>query len=294
MLHDVETNVAKSVFTDYEDGETQTKSMFGKAGLFLAPKHTKFVSRFILQGSRADSVVLDCFGGSGSTAHAVLELNRAPESRRKFITAEVNKYFDTLIIPRLVKAGSAVEWIDGKAKELNGSGLFMRIQHLEQYDDTLESLDPEVEGGEAPLPFDDPVFAMRYRLDKDLRNLYCGVDRFASPFGYQLRSAAEGGEPRSRDVDLIESVAYLLGMTIRRMYRELHGVVICGRNPRGESVSVIFRECSIEDSAAWVAEKVRNHPADRIYVNEPSELAFEGCERLESIEAVFALQFARP
>src|ERR1035437_4930481 len=40
MLHEVETNVGKSVFQDYSDGEKQTSAMFGRSGVFLAPKHT--------------------------------------------------------------------------------------------------------------------------------------------------------------------------------------------------------------------------------------------------------------
>ena len=47
MLHEVETNVAKSVFVDYSDGEKQTSAMFGRSGMFLAPKHAGFVSRLI-------------------------------------------------------------------------------------------------------------------------------------------------------------------------------------------------------------------------------------------------------
>ena len=83
MLHEVETNIGKSVFQDYSDGEKQTSAMFGRSGVFLAPKHADFVSRFIVHAARKDSVILDCFGGSGSTAHAVIKLNRDDHGRRK-------------------------------------------------------------------------------------------------------------------------------------------------------------------------------------------------------------------
>ena len=43
MLHEVETNIGKSVFQDYSDGEKQTSAMFGRSGVFLAPKHADFV-----------------------------------------------------------------------------------------------------------------------------------------------------------------------------------------------------------------------------------------------------------
>ena len=83
MLHEVETNVGKSVFTDYSDGEKQTSAMFGRSGVFLAPKHADFVSRFIQHAAKRDSVILDCFGGTGSTAHAVIKLNREDNGRRR-------------------------------------------------------------------------------------------------------------------------------------------------------------------------------------------------------------------
>ena len=54
----------------------QTSAMFGRSGVFLAPKHADFVARFILHTAKKDSTILDCFGGSGSTAHAVIKLNR--------------------------------------------------------------------------------------------------------------------------------------------------------------------------------------------------------------------------
>ena len=55
MLHEVETNVGKSFFSDYSDGEKQTHDLFNRSGVFLAPKHANFVSRFVLHATRADS-----------------------------------------------------------------------------------------------------------------------------------------------------------------------------------------------------------------------------------------------
>lgn len=294
MLHEVDTNVAKSVFNDYSDGEKQTTAMFGKSGLFLAPKHTNFVSRFILQGSKPDSTVVDCFGGSGSTAHAVIELNRLPESQRKFVTIEVNRYFDTLIVPRLIKAGSSCRWANGSAIELDGAGLFMRIQRLEKYDDTLESLEIEsIQGESQELVFQDLAFAMRYRLDAASKSLFCGVGKFVTPYGYRLKRAMGGGDAEDHEVDLVESIPYLLGMDVSRQYREDQGVVLLGYNRRKQSVAVFFRDCTVDGSAEWVKTKLAEHPADNVYTNDPASLSFEGCDQFEAIESIFALQFGR-
>ncbi len=294
MLHEVETNVGKSVFRDYSDGEKQTSAMFGKSGVFLAPKHSDFVSRFILQGSKPDSMVLDCFGGSGSTAHAVINVNRLERSKRKFVTVEVNRYFETIIIPRLKKAFAATAWSAGKAKAMDGPGGFMRVQHLEQYEDALENLDIEVLAGDTgELLFHDPAFAMRYRLDATTRSLYCGVERFSSPFGYQLKRSTGGGAAQPCEVDLLESIPYLLGLEVIRLYRDDQGAVLLGRNRRKQSVAVFFRNCAAPDSAEWVQAKLAKHPADHIYTNDSASLCFEGCDQFEAIETIFAQQFGR-
>ena len=294
MLHEVETNVAKSVFTDYSDGEKQTTAMFGKAGLFLAPKHTNFVSRFITQGTKTDSYVVDCFGGSGSSAHAVIELNRIEKSSRKFITVEVNRYFDTLIVPRLIKAGCSSRWSNGQALELNGAGLFMRIQVLEQYEDTLVNLEFEPDPGEPSfLTFDNPALALRYRLRQMSRALYCGIEHFTTPFGYELKRALGGEEALPSEVDLVETLPYLLGMAVSRLYREPQGVVLLGQDRRSRSISIFFRDGINPETTDWLIAKLDQHPADRVFTNDPASLHFEGSDRLEAIEAIFVTQFGR-
>ena len=42
-----------------------------------------------------------------------------------------------------------------------------------------------------------------------------------------------------------------------------------------------------------MTDKLARHPADCVYTNDPASLSFEGCERFDAIEAVFALQFGR-
>ena len=137
MLHEVETNVGKSVFTDYSDGEKQTSAMFGRSGVFLAPKHADFVSRFVLHAAKDDSTILDCFGGSGSTAHAVIQLNRSDRGRRKYIIVETAEYFDTVLKPRIMKAIYAPGWMAGKPKLHHGISQCTKVVRLESYEDTL-------------------------------------------------------------------------------------------------------------------------------------------------------------
>ncbi len=285
---------ARHSATEY--GTAIVKKLFGNSA-FSYPKSFLAVQDCLkVAGLRDDEGwCIDIFAGSGTTAHAVMAMNADDGGKRKFILIETNKYFDSVTLNRVKKVGASLDWKDGSAETINGSGAFVRVQSLEQYDDTLESLDTEInEGDSGELLFQDHAFALRYRLNKISRALYCGVERFVAPFGYQLRRVEGGGEARLCEVDLVESIPYLLGMDISRLYRESQGVVIVGRNRRGQSVAVFFRDCTAKDSAQWVAGKLAQHPADRVYTNDPAGLSFEGCDSLEAIESVFAAQFGRP
>ncbi|GAB2898553.1 site-specific DNA-methyltransferase [Uliginosibacterium flavum] len=284
---------ARHSATEY--GTAIIKKLFGK-NAFSYPKSFLAVQDCLkVTGLRDDEGwCLDIFAGSGTTAHAVVAMNADDDGRRKFLVVETNKYFESVTLNRVKKVISSLEWEGGLAVSVSGPGGFVRVQHLEQYDDTLESLDAGSYAGDSgDLPFEDAAFALRYRLDQTAHGLYTSIGQFASPFGYQLKRAQGGGESQPCDVDLVESLPYLLGLDISRLYREPQGVVMLGRNRREQQVAVFFRDCAASDSADWVAAKLAEHPADRVYANDPASLSFDGCERLEAIEAVFALQFGR-
>lgn len=231
FIHEVETNVSKSVFTDYSDGEKQTSAMFGKTGLFLAPKHTNFVSRFIIQGSNPDSIVVDCFGGSGSTAHAVMETNKIEKSRRQFITVETNAYFDTLIIPRLKKVAVANKWQVGNPKDLDGAGVFMKVLKLEQYEETLENcvlqsnqaMDVEARmQAVAQLAALPELYREQYLntlvhfAERESPALLADIpnDWLANPFSFSLQIQQADGTFVHHPVDLPETFSLWLGQTV--------------------------------------------------------------------------------
>ena len=166
------------------------------------------------------------------------------------------------------------------------------MQRVENYEDTLENLAlTPVQGESATLPFDDGPTALRWKLDEEARRVYCAIEHYRSPFGYTLRRAEGAGSAEKVAVDLVESLVWLLGLDVDRMWREAQGVGITGRNRRGESVLVAFRECDVKGSGDWVMRLMAEHPSDRIYANDPADLAFPGADRLEAIEAVFASQF---
>lgn len=284
----------------YHAGDYGTKvltAMFGKEikKVFQFPKSVNLVMDAVQVASPDDGFVVDYFGGSGTTAHAVMALNQAGRGHRKFAVCEVNHYFEKVIIPRVKKLAANAnwqDWKDGKVAELTGAGCVVRVTKLEQYEDTLENLalTPE-QGKSATLPFDDGPTALRWKLDEEARRVYCAIGHYRSPFGYTLRRAEGAGMAESVPVDLVESLVWLLGLDVARMWREPQGVAIIGKNRRDESVLVAFRECDMKGSGDWVMRLMVEHPAERIYSNDPADLAFPGAERLQAIEAVFASQF---
>ena len=76
-------------------------SVMGK-GVFNNPKGTKLIQRvFQTANLSSDDIVLDSFAGSGTTAHAVLAMNKEDGGNRKFILIECEDYADTITAERV-------------------------------------------------------------------------------------------------------------------------------------------------------------------------------------------------
>ncbi|MGO8837556.1 MAG: site-specific DNA-methyltransferase [Limisphaerales bacterium] len=69
--------------------------------IFITPKPTSLVQRILTLGTKKNSIILDSFAGSGTTAHAVLALNKKDGGNRKFILVETEDYADTLTAERV-------------------------------------------------------------------------------------------------------------------------------------------------------------------------------------------------
>ena len=80
--------------------KAQIKNIFGSAA-FDTPKPIELVRRVIEIATEQDSVVLDSFAGSGTTAHAVLEANAIDGGDRRFVLVEMEDYADGLTAERV-------------------------------------------------------------------------------------------------------------------------------------------------------------------------------------------------
>jgi len=83
------------------DGTKEVEDLFGKK-IFRYPKPPSLIKRLLEMGNaKNNDIVLDFFSGSGTTAQAVLELNKEDGGNRQFILCEQLDYVDTVTIPRV-------------------------------------------------------------------------------------------------------------------------------------------------------------------------------------------------
>ena len=104
-------------WTNAEVGYTQIATqelaaILGKA-VFDYPKPSRLISRIIQMASSDGDIILDSFAGSGTTAHAVLNMNKENGGNRKFILIEMMDYADTITAERVKRV------IDGYGSDKN-------------------------------------------------------------------------------------------------------------------------------------------------------------------------------
>ena len=81
---------------------TIVKEIFDNTRTFDYPKSPHFLCDLIsISGAGPNDIILDSFAGSGTTAHAVLALNKEDDGNRKFILIECEDYADTITAERV-------------------------------------------------------------------------------------------------------------------------------------------------------------------------------------------------
>ena len=83
------------------DGTKEIAQIFGDPSVFDYPKPLALLKHLLKITTDKNSIVLDSFSGSGTTAHAVLELNKEDDGNRKFILVECEDYADKITAERV-------------------------------------------------------------------------------------------------------------------------------------------------------------------------------------------------
>ena len=155
-------------------GPQKANSELSNLGIIFKdyPKPTQLIRYFEEMNEGRDFTTLDFFSGSGTTAHATMDANRKDDGQRKFIVAEMNDYFETIILPRVKKVNFASEWKEGKAQNRDGYGGIFQYIELEQYDDIIDKLqvvdDADYSKSESCYIYEPDKNQINFRMEKEL------------------------------------------------------------------------------------------------------------------------------
>ena len=92
--------------------------------VFVTPKPSKLVQRILQIVTDKDSIVLDSFAGSGTTAQAVLALNKEDGGNRRFVLIECEDYADTITAERVRRVIQGVPSAKDEALKAGYGGTF--------------------------------------------------------------------------------------------------------------------------------------------------------------------------
>ena len=258
-------------------GTSMLKTLFSSVE-FDFPKSLHLVKDCLrTAGLGLEDFALDYFSGSGTTAHAVINLNREDGGRRKFILAEAGEHFNTAILPRIKKIIYAPEWRDGKPlspavkEDLDRGSRLVKYQRIESYEDTLANI--QFTGPQADDPGQERLWenlatiTPRYELEWESRDCPTRLSELGldSPFSYTLelfgRNAENDEQTHTETVDLPETFAYLVGLQVHTQQIAWDGkrryLIQRGHSQDGKTV-VIWR-----DTAGW---KTKDYDKDREFI----------------------------
>jgi len=294
----------KASYSARDNGTRALTDLFGSNRGFDFPKAPEAVEDCIrVLNIHNNDIVIDFFAGSGTTAHAVINLNREDCGSRKYILVEMGEYFDTVTKPRIQKVIYSMDtdnqkgWKDGKPVSRKGSSHAFKYLRLESYEDTLNSI--VLNGGNYDLlgaAREDYILSYMLNTESAGSASLLNVEKLDKPFSYKML-ITRNLESKERNIDLVETFNYLIGLTVTKSHAlvtydadftpGVYGAVtaslksgntykfktIEGTTPNGDKTLVIWREMTgdIEkDNAALDAYFLTIPNArsfKRIYVN---------------------------
>ncbi len=104
FLNENEGQIPNTLLIDIattEDGSKEIEMLFGSNSVFTYPKPSALLQFILPIIANKDTLILDSFAGSGTTAHAVLNLNKQDGGHRRFILVEMCDYAETITAERV-------------------------------------------------------------------------------------------------------------------------------------------------------------------------------------------------
>ncbi len=244
----------KKQYASANYGAAELKELFDEKP-FDFPKAKGLVENAVLAcigKSEGEKTVLDFFAGSGTTAHATLNLRRNINDKLKFIVVEQGEYFDSVIKPRVQKVTYSPDWKGGKpVVHDKGLSSIFKVIKLEGYEDTLNNIALEKPQSIADLfgQLDSEIendYLIRYMLEMESNDSLLSTNDFHNPFCYELDIATNSaGATERKNIDLVETFNYLLGLHVKTIESNVERgyVRVEGSLPNGERALVLWRDC---------------------------------------------------
>lgn len=206
-------------FSAVSHGTNVIRSLFNDAAAFSYPKSVLAVVHAIesMVHGLKKPVVIDFYGGSGTTAHAIRLLNNEfDELYASYIVIEMGAYFETIVRPRVAKIIYSTEWESGRAiNHHSGLSALVKCFAVESYEDALNNLPAPTGGmfdGQSPEQQDALI---KYALDLEMGPDLLDLDIFRDPWGHTINAQLAGDDEIKRHkVDLVETFNYLLGLRV--------------------------------------------------------------------------------
>lgn len=286
-----EKSVPKTVWSGGEFdagnwGNSLLISMLGEKR-FDFPKSINLVKRCIeiTTQNKKTPLVIDYFAGSGTTAHAVIELNHVSKEKdrtTKFVVVEQGQYFETVTKPRIIKAAFSSEWKNGKATAIRTDfPFFAKVLRLESYEDTLNNISLHKNNTNADLfsMLDPEVhndYLIKYMLEEESKESLLNTENFRKPFSSEMDITTDSaGATERKNIDLVETFNYLIGLHVKSVESNIERgyVRIEGTLPTGELALILWRDCDKIDyqELTQYANHFKLYAKDRtfdvIYIN---------------------------
>ncbi|AFL85354.1 adenine specific DNA methylase Mod [Belliella baltica DSM 15883] len=280
-------------------GTKHIKKLFSNPK-FSYPKSINSVIDAINLVTNDESIVLDIFGGSGTTAEAVMRKNENTQNL-KFILGEQNAYVHNTIIPRVKKIAYSFDWKDGLPKtsakdgtsSMNGLGVFFKYQRLEQYEEALENIAFKASEDTLQKALEFDQYIPKYFLEFETKGSQSLVNTAAmqDPWDYKLKVWDGFTYDTEQAVDLVETFNYLIGLHMQKcITKEINGKkyqFVYGHNNANKNILVVWRSVkawSLEDykaDAAALKEEFKAFAYDLLYINDQAHI--EGYQPIEEV-----------
>src|SRR5690625_1784403 len=284
-------------FGHNQEASNELYNLFGVKNVFSNPKPSRLIEG-VLNVSNCTSdedIFLDFFAGSGTSANAILNLNKNDLTKRKYILVDMGQYFDTVILPRIRKVAFSVNWDKGVPQNQNGQSHAFKYHFIESYEDALNNIDfKNPEDTQQAMEFED--YMLSYMLDFETQGVSASLLKdgaFDTPFDYKLNIQRGHESPKQESVDLVETFHYLIGLWVQKLRRLEHQnrkyIISIGQirdEDAVEDVCIIWRNTKgldLDEEAGWIQKEIINGQTfDRIYINgvskvkdaEPIEITF--------------------